>query len=97
MNPWSRFREIKAALDSADIEGLVALGCPPDEYANEASLIESQMARLTEFGKKEITVKQCEQIVIDVWIAQFGPFKAEDLEMRCAAFSVVAQKIAASQ
>ena len=26
MKPWSKFREIKAALDSVDIEGLVAIG-----------------------------------------------------------------------
>jgi hypothetical protein len=91
---WSIFREIKSALDHEDIEGLLASGCPADEYDGEASLIESEIAKITDFGKKPLSVIQCERIVIDVWISQFGPFKAEDLEMRRPAFSAVAQKIA---
>lgn len=97
MKPWSKFKDIKAALDSEDIEGLLALDCPPDEYDGEASLIESQIARLSDFGKRKIDLKQCERIVIDVWIDQFSPFKEQDLNMRSEAFSRVAQKIAACQ
>jgi hypothetical protein len=37
MQLWSLFREIKAALDHEDIEGLLASGCPSDEYDSEAS------------------------------------------------------------
>jgi hypothetical protein len=95
MQLWSIFREIKAALDHEDIEGLLASGCPADEYDSEASLIESEIAKITDFGKKPLSVEQCERIVIDVWIKQFGPFKAEDLEMRSLAFSSAARKIAA--
>jgi len=95
MLPWSIFREIKAALDHEDIEGLLASGCPGDEYNSEASLIESAIAEITDFWKKPITIEQCERIVIDVWIKQFGPFKTEDLEMRGPSFSSVARKIAA--
>jgi hypothetical protein len=94
---WSIFREIKAALDHEDIEGLLASGCPADEYDSEASLIESEIAKVTDFGQKSVSVIQCERIVIDVWIKQFGPFKAGDLEMRRRAFSAVAQKIAGGQ
>lgn len=95
MQLWSIFREIKAALDHEDIEGLLASGCPADEYDSEASLIESEIAKITDFGKQPLRIEQCERIVIDVWIKQFGPFKAEDLEMRGPAFSSVARKIAA--
>jgi hypothetical protein len=95
MRLWSIFREIKAALDHEDIEGLLASGCPADEYDNKASLIESEIAKIADFGKKPLSLEQCERIVIDVWIRQFGPFKAEDLEIRSPAFSSVAQKIAA--
>jgi hypothetical protein len=97
MQLWSLFHEIKAALDHEDIEGLLASGCPSDEYDSEASLIESEIAKVTDFGKKPLSIEQCEKIVIDVWIGQFGPFKAEDIEMRGPAFSSVAQKIAARQ
>jgi hypothetical protein len=93
---WSIFREIKAALDHEDIEGLLASGCPTDEYDSEASLIESEVAKASDFGKKKLSLTECERIVIDVWIKQFGPFKTQDLEVRAAAFSAVAQKIAAS-
>jgi hypothetical protein len=95
MQLWSIFREIKAVLDHEDIEGLLASGCPANEYDGEASLIESEIAKITDFGKKPLSIEQCERIVIDVWIKQFGPFKAEDLEMRGPAFSSVARKIAA--
>ncbi len=95
MNPWSKFCDIKAALDSEDIEGLLATGCPSDEYDGEASLIESEIAKVTSFGEKPLGFEQCERIVIDVWIRKFGPFKKEDLQMRGPAFSSVARKIAA--
>jgi hypothetical protein len=91
---WSIFREIKDALDQEDIEGLLSSGCPADEYDGEAALIESEIAKITDFGKKPPNAIQCERIVIDAWIEQFGPFKAEDLELRRPAFSAVAQKIA---
>jgi hypothetical protein len=97
MTAWSRFREIKAALDSEDIEGLLATGCPSDEYDGEASMIESDVAKITNYGEKPLTVEHCERIVIDVWIRQLGPFKAEDLRMRSSAFLSVARKIAAPQ
>jgi hypothetical protein len=92
---WSIFRETKAVLDHEDIEGLLATGCPIDEYDGEASLIESEIAKVTDFGKRKPSAIECERIVINVWIKQFGPFKARDLEMRAAAFSAVAKKIAA--
>ena len=92
---WPIFREVKTALDHEDIEGLLASGCPADEYNSEASLIESEIAKVTDFGKKKLSISDCERIVIGVWIKQFGPFKAQDLEMRAAAFSAVAEKIAA--
>jgi hypothetical protein len=94
VSPWSIFRQVKAALDHEDIEGLLASGCPADEYDREASLIESEIAKITDFGKKVIGVAECERIVIDIWITQFGPFRAEDLKMRTASFSAVAEKIA---
>jgi hypothetical protein len=94
VNPWSIFREVKAALDHEDIEGLLASGCPADEYDQEASLIESEIAKVTDFGKNIVSATQCERIVIDIWINQFGPFKEEDLRLRAASFSAVAEKIA---
>ncbi len=94
MTSWSVFREVKTALDQEDIEGLLASDCPLDEYDGEASLIESEIAKITIFGEKPLSVEQCERIVIDVWIRQFGPFRIEDLEMRGPSFLAVAKKLA---
>jgi hypothetical protein len=96
MTPWSRFREIKSALDREDIEGLLALECPSDEYDGEASLIESGVAKATNFGKSAISVEQVEGIVRAVWDSQFGPFDPPDLEKRRSGFASVAHRIAAS-
>jgi len=96
MTPWSRFREIKSALDKEDIEGLLALECPPDEYDGEASLIESGIARATDFGKNKINAETVQAIVAEVWNSQFGPFDPDELEKRRSAFLAVAQEIAKS-
>jgi hypothetical protein len=97
MNRLEQLRAVKSALDEEDIEGLLATGCPADEYDHEASLIESEIAMVTDFGRKNLSITQCERIVVDVWIKQFGPFKAQDLEMRASAFTAVAKKLANAQ
>lgn len=93
MTAWSKFREIKAALDAEDIEGLLAMGCPTDEYDGEASLIESQIGRTTNFGKNPITPEVCEKIIEEVWNSQFGPFDNKELGARAQAFASVARKL----
>jgi hypothetical protein len=95
METWSLFRKIKAALDSEDIEGLLAIGCPTDEYDGEASLIESKLATASNFGKMPFQLDEVERSVAEVWDDQFGPFAKEDLERRRSAFSSVAKKIIA--
>jgi hypothetical protein len=90
------FSQIKAALDSEDIEGLVAVGCPADEYSGEASLIEDRIAKLTRFGDEPLGQSQVERIVAEVWNEEFGPFSDEDLTKRRSAFSSVARKITSS-
>jgi hypothetical protein len=84
------FRQIKAALDGKDIEGLLAMGSPSDEYANEASLIEGRIAKV---AGDVLHVDRIAEIVAEVWDAQFGPFDPEDLDKRRVAFSSVARKI----
>lgn len=93
---WSRFREIKSAVDREDIEGLLALECPSDEYDGEASLIETGVAKATNFGKTAISVEQVEKIVRTVWNNQFGPFDPPELEKRRSGFASVAHRIAES-
>jgi hypothetical protein len=49
---WSIFKHVKKALDEEDIESLLAIGAPGDEYSGEASQIESLVAQKSEFGKE---------------------------------------------
>ncbi len=92
MKPWT-FREIKTALDDEDIEGLLALGCPKDEYDGEASLIESGIAKVTDFGKAKADPAQIEEIIRSIWNEQFGPFDGDELIKRQAGFASVAKKL----
>jgi hypothetical protein len=88
-----RFAQIKAALDSEDIEGLLAIGCPPDEYDSEATLIDSRIAALRRLGGEPLGESETERIVAEVWNEMFGPFSDEDLQKRQPAFRSVARKI----
>jgi hypothetical protein len=88
-----RFAQIKAALDSEDIEGLLAIGSPPDEYDSEATLIDSRIAALRRLGDEPLGESQAERIVAEVWDEMFGPFSDEDLQKRQPAFKSVARKI----
>jgi len=94
MTPWSMFRTIKTALDSEDVEGLLALGCPTDEYDGEASLIEDRLAKTTNFGERPLSATQVEKILAEVWDFKFGPFTTEALNKRRPAFASIARKIA---
>lgn len=94
MTPWSIFRKVKSALDEEDIEGLLVIGSPSDEYEGEASLIENEIAKLTNFGERALAFAQVEEIIARVWNDRFGPFNCEDLNKRRSAFSSVARKIA---
>jgi len=96
MKLWTMFSQIKAALDNEDIEGLMAIGCPADEYNGEATLIEERIAELTRSVHEPLSEVQVEKIVADVWNEMFGPFSDEDLQMRRSAFTTIARKIISS-
>jgi hypothetical protein len=87
------FRQIKSILDKEDVEGLRAMGSPPDEYDSEASLIEREIAKLSNLEAKPLTTAQVATIVAEVWISEFGPFADEELEKRRPAFESVAKRI----
>jgi hypothetical protein len=72
------------------------MGCPPDEYDSEASLIEVRIAKLTQSGEKPLAENQVERIVAEVWNEMFGPFNDEDMKERRPAFTAVARKIIGS-
>jgi hypothetical protein len=87
----SLFRIVKAELDKADIECLLALGCPSDEYSLEASRIEDPVSKMT--GSRELSQGQLEKIIQNVWNEMFGPFDSKQIQARAAGFKLLAEHI----
>jgi hypothetical protein len=90
---WSIFKQVKKALDEEDIESLLEIGAPGDEYNGEASQIESLVAQQSEFGKRKLNSEQLEQVVQSVWVSAFGPLSTDQLKQRQPAFRRVAERI----
>ena len=80
---------IKTILRDEDIEGLIQIGAPADEYNSEVREIEGAIAR---FGPNP-TEKQLTQAVEEVWKDSFGPLSDSEIEVRRDAFRRVAQRI----
>jgi len=78
----------KNILCEEDIEGLIKLGAPPDEYNSEAKEIEAAMSRLGDKRSEE----QLVQVLEHVW-KEFFDLSTEDIELRRDAFQRVARRI----
>ena len=79
---------IKAILLDEDIEGLIKIGAPADEYNGEAAQIASEISRL----RGQPTERQVTQVIEEVWKRSFDLGRA-DLNLRRDAFRRVAQRI----
>jgi len=79
---------IKNILCEEDIEGLIKLGAPADEYNSEAKEIEAAMSRLGDKCSEEQVV----QVLEHVWKGFFD-LGTEDIELRRDAFQRVARRI----
>lgn len=85
---------IEQTLSTEDIEGLLGLGAPGDEYFSEAKSI---MSALAGQDKRELTEDDVASVVRAVWIRSFGPFSDRDLDRRSPAFRQVAHRILKAQ
>lgn len=87
---------IQEILSQEDIEGLLALGAPRDEYEREAQLI---YRAITDFGPTahggDTARDAVKSILRAVWSERFGPFSEDDLARRDPAFERAATRIAA--
>lgn len=70
---------IEAILRFEDIEGLLALGAPSNEYYNEASEIQAALENL---DVHEATHDRVKILVMETWERAFGPFFEEEREKR---------------
>lgn len=72
------FAEINELLQKADIEGLIASGSPPDEYAIEADILARAFSTL---GDEEFTEDNLMEIIAYVWSDSFD-LENDDLNAR---------------
>lgn len=78
--------DIELVLSEIDVEGLLAMGAPRDEYSVEARAIEDLVSR----SHAEISEEELVAIISSVWERYFGPFSTEELASRSRNFSRVA-------
>ncbi len=84
---------IDAILRAEDVEGLLELGAPKDEYSHEAARITSELDALI---PGDATEDRIATVVANVWAKSFG-LSEEDLDKRCPALRRVARQIMASR
>lgn len=82
-------KSIKDILREEDIEGLIQLGAPADEYRFEAVEIGSAISRTSDTPSE----RKILQILEEVWQRFFGPLSDEAIELRRGAFLRVARRI----
>ena len=79
--------KVKAALREEDVEGLIKLGAPADEYDSESKEIASAVGAL---NKNQFTEDNIVAVLALVWTKSFHCL-AEDIEKRMTAFHRIAR------
>ncbi|SRR5216684_3438995 len=85
--------KIKTLLDREDIENLLALGASSDEYQSEAQMIHHAVAQLQRERPNEVTTDQVVELISKIWQEMFGPFEADQLQLREPFFEKIASEI----
>ena len=85
MNTCISFLDIDTAIRHKDIEGLLELGAPQDEYSHVARIIADALADITEFTEDNITV-----VFTQVWAKHFN-LSEHDIELRFPTIRNIAQ------
>lgn len=80
------------ALRAEDVEGLLELGAPNDEYSHEAKTIASKLDELTPGAASEDSITA---VIANIWAKSFE-LSDEDLDKRYTALRRVARQILAS-
>ncbi len=81
---------IDSILQEEDIEGLLNLGAPKDEYAHEAAEIHAGLEAIDE---SKVTSDRDATVVMTVWEHSFGPFSPDDFQKRSPVLQQVVQRI----
>jgi hypothetical protein len=89
--------KIKTLLDREDIENLLELGAPGDEYASEANMIYSAITKLERDQPEDFTADRIMGVILEVWQEMFGPMESEQLGAREPLFRKIAAEICKEQ
>lgn len=82
--------QVETVLQEEDIEGLLAIGSPKDEYISEAI---QMAAKLNTLPFEQRTESNVSKVVMEVWEVMFGPFEAEDVSKRSPVLKSVVKKL----
>jgi len=88
--------KIKAFLDREDIENLLALGAPGDEYQSEAEMIHKAVTKIGIDQPLDFTTERITDVIKEVWQEMFGPMETEQLDAREPVFRKIAAEICAA-
>ena len=88
--------QIKKLLDREDVENLLAVGAPQDEYETEAQMIRDRVVDLQQRQSVAPSTQQITDLIRSVWIEMFGPFETDHLNAREPMFLKIATVIRAS-
>jgi hypothetical protein len=75
---------IDSILQAEDIEGLLSLGAPNDEYSHEAAQMQSALETLDDC---DVTEDHVSRLIMEVWAQSFGPFSDDDIKKDLQCFS----------
>lgn len=81
---------IRDVLNREDIEGLLALGAPEDEYHAEAELIRQAI----ENGEVKLREEELTGLLRRIWQEMLGPFSEEEMKQRQSGLERVARQLA---
>lgn len=85
---------VQQVLNREDIEGLLSLGAPHDEYEGEAEKVAQAIQHmLLNTGELHLSSDRVAGALREVWARAFGPYSEEDLAKREAAFRRAATQI----
>jgi UDP-N-acetylmuramoylalanine-D-glutamate ligase len=83
------FAHIDSILQTEDVEGLIALGAPADEYSCEAKDINAALVKLSD---DQLTEANIIAVIALVWAKYFG-LSSEDIAKRMQAFQRIAHRL----
>jgi hypothetical protein len=82
------YEQINKILQELDIEGLLELGAPEDEYEDEAKQIANEIAAIKKLNETILVEK-----IIELWSENFGPFDENDIQNRMREFERLSEEI----